>query len=337
MILLCGIPSETPLALVGERLAALRDIDPVVMLNQRHVSTNHIEYQITDSGISGDLTVDGRSFDLNCIRAVYLRLIDHRQFPELVNEPEESALRRRVEIFHQTFIDWSEATDALVVNRFSRQASNSSKPYQAQIIAAMGFCVPETLITNDPELVEEFVRVHGRVVYKSTSGIRSIVSELDDAAQARLDLIRWCPVQFQRYVEGMDVRVHVVGADVFATAISSAATDYRYATRQNGTPAELSPYDLEPDIAQRCVRLADTLELPFAGVDLRLSPDGKIYCFEVNPSPAYSYYENHTSQPISTAVATLLAGLTTSPPSTAPSTAATTTVSALTQTAAAAT
>src|SRR5437763_10358430 len=242
MILLCGIPSETPLALVGERLAALRNIDEVVMLNQRQVHTNHLEYQITNDGITGDLTVDGRSYDLSCIRAVYLRLIVHRQFPELVNEPEWSALRRRVEIFYQAFTDWSEATDAVVINRFSPQASNSSKPYQAQIIAAMGFRVPETLITNDPELVQEFVRAHARVVYKSTSGIRSIVSELDDAAQSRLHLIRWCPVQFQRYVEGMDVRVHVVGAEVFATSISSAATDYRYAARQNGTPAELSPY-----------------------------------------------------------------------------------------------
>src|SRR5436305_8724181 len=261
MILLCGIPSETPLALVGERLAGLYDIDEVVVLNQRHVSTNHIEYQIVNSGIAGRLTVDGRCFDLDRIRAVYLRLIDHRRFPELINEPEGSALRSRVEIFHQAFIDWTEVTDALVVNRFSRQASNSSKPYQAQIITAMGFCVPETLITNDPELVNEFLRLHERVVYKSTSGIRSIVSELDDTAQARLDLIRWCPVQFQRYVEGTDVRVHVIGQDVFATAISSAATDYRYATRQNGTPAELSAYDLEPDVAQRCVRLAATLEL----------------------------------------------------------------------------
>ncbi|MGH7969059.1 MAG: hypothetical protein ACREIC_10070, partial [Limisphaerales bacterium] len=326
--------SETPLALVGERLAAMRNIDEVVVLNQRHVSRNHIEYQITNSGVSGDLTVDGRHFDLDHIRAVYLRLIDHRRFPELVNEPEGSALRHRVEIFHQAFIDWSEVTDALVMNRFSRQASNSSKPYQTQIIAGMGFCVPETLITNDPELVEEFVRVHGRVVYKSTSGIRSIVSDLDDAAQARLDLIRWCPVQFQRYVEGMDVRVHVVGPDVFATAISSAATDYRYAARQNGTPAELSLYDLEADVAQRCVQLAATLELPFAGVDLRLSPDGKIYCFEVNPSPAYSYYENHTDQPISAAVAALLSGVTTPPLSAAPSKTETTITSALTQTAA---
>ena len=64
MILLCGIPTETPLALVGERLATMRTIDEVVVLNQRHVRTNHIEYRITNDGISGDLTVNGRTYDL---------------------------------------------------------------------------------------------------------------------------------------------------------------------------------------------------------------------------------------------------------------------------------
>jgi hypothetical protein len=31
-----------------------------------------------------------------------------------------------------------------------------------------------------------------------------------------------------------------------------------------------------------------------------------VYCFEVNPSPAYSYYESHTGQPISAALARYL-------------------------------
>ena len=55
MILLCGIPSETPLALVGERLAGVHGSDEVVVLNQRHVSTNRIEYQFTNDGISAVL------------------------------------------------------------------------------------------------------------------------------------------------------------------------------------------------------------------------------------------------------------------------------------------
>jgi hypothetical protein len=33
-----------------------------------------------------------------------------------------------------------------------------------------------------------------------------------------------------------------------------------------------------------------------------------VYCFEVNPSPAFSHYESQTGQPISRAVADYLSG-----------------------------
>src|SRR5262249_17995160 len=101
-------------------------------------------------------------------------------------------------------------------------------------IRTVGFDVPETLVTNDPGLVRDFVADHGRVIYKSISGARSIVAEVDDDALARLDDVRWCPVQFQAYVEGVDVRVHVVGRRVFSTRVASDAADYRYAAARAG-------------------------------------------------------------------------------------------------------
>jgi D-alanine-D-alanine ligase-like ATP-grasp enzyme len=63
------------------------------------------------------------------------------------------------------------------------------------------------------------------------------------------------------------------------------------------------------NVAARCVHLATALRLPFAGIDLRFAPDGRIFCFEVNPSPGFSYYESNTGQPIAMAVAKHLAGL----------------------------
>jgi hypothetical protein len=43
-------------------------------------------------------------------------------------------------------------------------------------------------------------------------------------------------------------------------------------------------------------------------MDLRRTPDGGFVCFEVNPSPAYSFYQDRTGQPIATAIARYLAG-----------------------------
>ena len=55
-----------------------------------------------------------------------------------------------------------------------------------------------------------------------------------------------------------------------------------------------------------CLRLAETFNLLFAGIDLKQTPEGEFFCFEVNPCPGFLYYERHTRQPISTALADLL-------------------------------
>ena len=44
------------------------------------------------------------------------------------------------------------------------------------------------------------------------------------------------------------------------------------------------------------------LNLPLCGIDLKVTPEGIYYCFEVNPSPAYTYYEEQTGQPIAQAI-----------------------------------
>jgi glutathione synthase/RimK-type ligase-like ATP-grasp enzyme len=183
-------------------------------------------------------------------------------------------------------------------------ASNMSKPYQAQAVLRHGFATPDTLISDDPDEVIEFARHHDAVIYKSTSGIRSVVSRFDpDADRAKLGRLRWCPVQFQELLRGPDVRVHVVGEEVFAAIVHSDAVDYRYARQQVGTDARLSAHRLADDVAQRCVSLARELRLPFAGIDLKLVDDGRVVCFEVNPSPGFPWYEREAGLPIAAAVA----------------------------------
>jgi D-alanine-D-alanine ligase-like ATP-grasp enzyme len=44
--------------------------------------------------------------------------------------------------------------------------------------------------------------------------------------------------------------------------------------------------------------MAAAMELFVAGTDLRKTPGGDWYCFEVNPSPGFICYEQPTDQPI---------------------------------------
>jgi hypothetical protein len=306
MILLCGIPTETPLALVRDALDEM--CAPYVFLNQRRFSEMKMLLEISAGHATGQLRVNGDSYALEDFTAVFSRMMDYRLLPELRNKADGSPEHRFCHHLLDTLTRWSEIAPGRVVNRVAPMGSNFSKPFQAQIIRRFGFEVPETLITNDPELVREFRARHQKIIYKSISGIRSIVQTFSDEDLERLENIRWCPTQFQAFVEGTNVRVHTVGSQVFPTAISTEATDYRYAQRQSGNHAELREVELSDELAEMCVSLAEGLGLAFAGIDLKITPENRVYCFEVNPSPAFSYYEANTGQPIGRAVASYLAG-----------------------------
>ena len=302
--LLWGLPGDPTMTAVRRAVAALGV--PAVFLDQRQVLDTRVELRV-GSGVDGRMSGDGIDLDLGRVGAAYLRPHDGTRVPAVRDAAPGSPRWRHARYVDDTLTAWADMTPALVISRPSASASNGSKPAQLREIAACGFAVPETLVTNDPAAVASFLDRHDEVVYKSTSAVRSRVRRLDPGDALRLDAVVACPTQFQRRVPGTDVRVHVVGAEVFATRIISDADDYRYAVRQGLPRAELHSTDLPDDVAERCRRLASRLGLPVAGVDLRVTPDGDWFCFEVNPSPAFSYYEAGTGQPIAAAVAGLIA------------------------------
>ena len=201
-----------------------------------------------------------------------------------------------------------------VVNRLRGGLSNHSKPYQALLLQQCGMRTPSTLITNDPDAVRRFYdECHGEVIYKSVSGVRSIVRRLGSDQLARLPFLQHGPAQFQRFIPGDDVRVHTVGDRWFATRVRSTAVDYRYARREGGE-TQMMPIELPATMVEACLHAAQSLGLLFTGIDLKLTPEGEYVCLEVNPSPGFLYYEQHTGQPISAALADLLhTGVTASP------------------------
>jgi hypothetical protein len=282
---------------------------PHLVFHQRQFAGTHVEFQIDGMGIHGWLQSQDGLYRLEDFTAVYTRLMDYQLLPEVENAPPDSPVRLHCAAVHDTLMRWYEIMPGLVLSRAADVGVNYSKPYEAQLIRAQGFAVPDTLVTNDPELARAFRSKHGRVVYKSMSYVRSIVKILEDADLDRLGSIRACPTQFQRFIEGTNVRVHAIGGEAFATAITANATDYRYAYLE-GDAERLEAMELPEDLARRCIALSGALGLAFAGIDLKITPDGEVYCLEVNPCPAFSYYQRHTGQPIAEAVARRLAATT---------------------------
>ncbi|MCS3737445.1 ATP-grasp domain-containing protein [Mucilaginibacter dorajii] len=300
MIILMGIPSETPLRLLAEACNAKRI--PYELFNQRQQESWTVTYDFRLPG-DGMLSNGTRQLKLNDCTGLYLRTMDHTQVPEYAQTKKQVGINGMYEKLFQ-LID--SESDCKITNPPSVQMSNNSKPYQSQIIKQYGLDIPDMCITSNEDEAREFMAKYKAAIYKSISGTRSIVKQVDEAALQNLHKIKYCPVQFQECVTGFNVRVHVVGQRAIATKICSNAIDYRYA-RAEGKQTTLEAYDLPAHLAEKCIALAHGLHLPFAGIDLMITNDGRTICFEVNPSPGYSYYELNTGQLISHALADYLA------------------------------
>ena len=296
LILLWGLPTEGPMAAVHRELRALGA--PVIFIDQSDALETIVELDVGET-LSARIHTPQADLDLGRVTAAYLRPYD----PRILFPDETQSFLARAQLADHILSTWSELTSALIINPLASMASNNSKPYQLQLIRDAGFAVPETLITTDPQAAEDFWLRHRDVIYKSLSATRSQVSRLGPRHRARLLDVVSCPTQFQQYIPGRDHRVHVVGSQVFASELICDADDYRY---HGSHPLEIRPAEIPSDIEDMCRALAHSLRLPLAGIDLRRTPAGDWYCFEVNPSPAFTYYEHATGQPIGRAVARLL-------------------------------
>lgn len=300
MILLWGIPGEKPLDSVRSALGDLRQ--NVVVFDQRTVGDWSIELTVGNE-VTGRMIHPGGAFELSEITAIYARPYDPVAVPAVAATGPLSRQADHARHVHETLRMWAELGSSRVINRLGAMSSNGSKPYQLRLIKEAGFSVPPTLVTTDPAAAKKFMTQYKDVIYKSTSAIRSIVARVTpEMKESRLSSITSCPTQFQAYVAGTDVRVHVVGDDVFACEISSSATDYRYPGDADVTRKRV---ELAKDVAERCRACTKALGLVVAGIDLRQTKQDWV-CFEVNPSPAFSYFDLDGS--IARGVAQLLGG-----------------------------
>lgn len=250
----------------------------------------------TERGAMADrLRIGNRTIHLSDIDSVYLRAMGSR-----------AASTPRERMIVTSLWEFAESLPVLVVNRRQASHTNMSKPYQQRLIAQYGFQVPRTLVTMVPEEARMFYdECQGRVIYKSISAERSIVKPLTPEDFPRLEQIRYCPVQLQEMIPGTDLRIHTVGDRLFATEVLSDGADYRYAEREN-KQRTMRAVELAPGLQTRCLNLAEGLGLSLSGIDLRRTPDGAYYCFEVNTSPGFTFFENYTGQRIGDALADLL-------------------------------
>jgi hypothetical protein len=297
MILICGVVDEP----VTARLLAhaiSRNIEYAFIDERNLFSKIQLDICLQDNHLSGDLIFDNWRLPVDSITGIFNRLwMSSSRVDELWRSTDKMyAFVRNIDFFLNSF-------PGKVANRPHALTSNGFKINQYSHIIQAGFNLPDTFTTND---VREAVELMGGNpagwILKSNSGIRSKVR-----AVTAEDIALWKehqavpPVQFQKMLKGYNVRVHVVGEEVFACSIRTAEVDYRY-----GQEKEFQVVGLSAEMETQCIHLTRQLGLSLSGIDLFYAEDGRWYCFEVNCSPGYSWYEEHAGLPISNAICNYL-------------------------------
>jgi glutathione synthase/RimK-type ligase-like ATP-grasp enzyme len=104
-------------------------------------------------------------------------------------------------------------------------------------------------------------------------------------------------------VPGTSVRVFVAGERVLACEVRTEELDYR-----DDPAAPVERCGLPAEVEGWCRRAARALDLVWAGIDLRRTPEGRHVFLEANPSPMFLGFEAGAGLPLTDTLAALLLG-----------------------------
>lgn len=209
---------------------------------------------------------------------------------------------------------------ALWVNHPVADFAASKKVFQLDAARKLGFNVPPTLVTNQPQLVAEFFEeCHGKVIYKMVTeqshahipayempqGVPTLPLRKVDLNH--LEQVRKSLHFFQKLIEKRyDLRVTVVGHAIFAVRIASQTGRGKLDWRHDYS-VDMDEYELPEPVRALCIKLMQKLGLNYGAIDLCVDANGEYQFFEINNAGQYYWMEERLKVPISLEIAKLLA------------------------------
>jgi len=270
----------------------------------------------------------GEALDLTSCTAGWLRRPRKPQVSERISDPLLRAYAE--EECYQVLQDtWNALDIPLLPGPIHAIRSADNKQLQLQLATALGFEIPPTLITNDPDEFLDFYRQHGGQLIDKFPSVTLAASQRTgmelmrytqavttrDVGYARR--LRHAPMLFQaRIPKRVELRITVVGQEVLAAEIHSQATrrtqvDWRHYDWGH-TPYLV--HQLPDSIRRACLELVARLGLRFGAIDMIVTPDDRYVFLEINPNGQWLWIEEETGLPIADAICdTLLNPAGTSP------------------------
>ncbi|WAL68721.1 ATP-grasp ribosomal peptide maturase [Amycolatopsis cynarae] len=258
--------------------------------------------------LTGHLRTPSRTSELGAVRSVYWR---RPRWPEFTHLDDADARFAAAQVRHGLGGTLYALDGPLWVNHPSRIAAADYKVAQLAAAARLGLRVPPTLVTNDLNEAREFITAHREVIFKTLrwtpyerDGVRMTtwaepvtVDDLDETVGA-------APHLFQARVDKTaDLRVLIVGEQVFAVRIESGLLDWR----KDYSALSYRVVDLPDRLSQTLRDYLGHFGLVSGSFDLALDQNGEPHWLELNPNGQWGWLETETGLPMATAFAELLA------------------------------
>lgn len=263
-----------------------------------------VSWNASENDIKGSLLINNKKIKLNEIKSIYWRWYYGISIIPSNNDPNSVYIAQMIERESTSAVESLFSTlDCLWVNSLEAIEMHRKKSYQLYIMAKNGIRVPKTLITNNKDELMPFFEVNdGLLIYKPVrGGAHTEKIKQSDFSEERLNSLKYCPVQFQEYIEGVDIRVYVIGDKIFSAEIRAKTIDFR-----EDPDAKIIPVELPENVKQDCLKILDLMHLKFSGIDIRKNTSGEYVFIEANPSPMFTYFEGKTGFPISETLVQML-------------------------------
>lgn len=301
MILIIGNYEEAHSKYIYEKL--IKKNENVTFFDSRKAPNNlTISWNASDKNFkNGYFKIDNKKISFSDIKSVYWRNHYGYSQPLAKKSPELQYLLQRE--ISSAFNSAFKSSNWLWCNSINAIEMHKNKIYQLNLMAQNNIRVPKTLITNNKEDIEKFfIENNKEIIYKPVLGgahTQKLTEEL--LIKDNLNSLINSPVQFQEMIKGTDIRVYVIGDNIFASKILANTIDFR-----EDKSAKIIPIELPNDIKNKCFHIMKLFDLNYSGIDIRLTNEEEYVFIEANPAPMFIHFENQTNYPISDTLINLL-------------------------------
>ncbi|MCG0066317.1 ATP-grasp ribosomal peptide maturase [Streptomyces tricolor] len=262
---------------------------------------------ITTDGLDGMLSTPTRTAELSQTRSLYYRRPSGFSYPHLDEQDARFAITQARYGLGGVL---ASLPGCLYVNHPHRIGDAEFKPAGLTAAAAVGFQVPPTLLTTEPDAARAFIKRYGSIIYKPLAapayfvgGVSNTVKVAEVALDDIDEGIAGTAHLFQQRVDKTaDVRVTVIGDRVFAVRINCDLLDWR----TDYSRLRYTPVTPPPGITDALYAYLARFNLVFVAFDFAVDRQGTWWFLECNPSGQWYWLEPETGLPMLAAMADLL-------------------------------